>query len=225
MNDTKTKQPAEQGRPERRRNKSGPLLVSYKNRVLRHSELTQLFLDLDRAVDAMDLETHIYVTPAGYALWAYPAAHFEDVAGEELWSYVCRRGGQMVENVVIDMELRLRLPDGWPGQFARLFPPKYREAWDTVKFPMEPFGLRIEGTAVTLYPSGPAVVLCNQLFYSRDSPHLPLSVGQVARAAGFRDVDSIREEYEKATDQAFFAWLSDERWAEVASALVDIEPS
>jgi hypothetical protein len=212
---TMTKRPAEQGRPERRRNQSETPYGRDRKGALRRSELSRLFADLDQAMYSMYLEAEINVTPSGYALTAHPAAWLTDEIDEEWFRYLLEHCLGMVQGIVAEMAVRFRLPDEWPTQFFRLFPKEYLEECDG-DFP---YGLRMSGSAIRVSPAGPTSVLHNQLDYSRAEP-LATTLGQVARAAGFKSLASIRANYEASWPSKRL--LPDEIWEEVALALSDV---
>lgn len=216
--DTMTKRLVERGRSEQRPNKSGSPHGRDRKGVLRRSELSELFADLDQAVYSMYLESEVYVTAAGYAVTAHPGAGLTDGTDEEWFQYFLEQSTSMVQGIVSEMTVRLGLPDEWPAQFSRLFPKAY---WDGVDV-NSPFGLRMSGSAVRVSPEGPSVVLHKQLYYSRAEPLLPTTLGQVARAAGLRSVKSVKAEYDAAYPDDP---LRDQRWNEVESALFDADLS
>jgi hypothetical protein len=218
MNETKkSNQSAKQGS---RRNESGRQQGSDEERILELFELTQLVVELDRAVDSWPDRCHLWVTPSGYGLHGHPPGLINYSVDEDVES--CRWATMEVESVVAEMAERLRLPNAWPAQLSRLFQWEVMESWHPAILGLEfKDNTNLRGKAVLVQLMQPAEVLAFQLYFSKYGTGLPGTVGQVARAAGFMSVGSIRAEpgLELST-----ACLTDDDWEELAAALEDVGP-
>ena len=108
---------------------------------------------------------------------------------------------------------RLQLPSTWPAQLSSLFAGEVLDLQIDIGSLDDVVYLR--GEAVTVLHTTPADVLWAQLCWSRDDGALAASFGQVAIAAGYTSVEDLTADYDESP-------LTDERWAEVAEALMAV---
>jgi hypothetical protein len=214
---SKPKKLIQSGKQGSRSNESGQQAGSDEERILEPFELTQLVVELDRTVGSWRNRCHLWVTPSGYGLHGHPPGLINYSVDEDVES--CRWATMEVESVVAEMAERLRLPNAWPAQLSRLFQWEVIESWDPAILGLEfKDNANLRGKAIVVQLKQPAEVLAFQLDFSKYGTGLPITVGQVARAAGLMSVESIRAEpgLEPST-----ACLTDDDWEELAAALED----
>ena len=161
--------------------------LTYANPPL--CEAVQGLMELDSRFNKVGLFVQFWIAPSGYGFLEFPFLSREGTIESKATA-------KEVVKTILEVTADCHLPDDWITALCQLFPPQLFEM-PTLS---EAEGVRITGDAVQIIPAPATDVVLIQLALASELETLPDSFRRVARAAGFRDAESIEEHYEVDED-------------------------
>ena len=152
-------------------------------------EAVQGLMELDIRLREVGLAVQIWIAPSGYGFLEFPTPSRQGTIDSEATA-------KEVVKTILGVTADHHLAVDWITALCQLFPPQLFEM-PTLS---EDEGFRIAGGAVQIIPAPATDVLLIQLTLASELETLPDSFRRVARAAGFRDAESIEEHYDVDED-------------------------